>query len=187
LDYLHIISCIIISEDYFINTLSDEKVLFEHQFWLQILGDHSRFIFYSLTSIETEFILTAQEFIILFDRLLEQSRSQLSASELHEFNRNIYDAVVRLREFKLELLGMSIKSDLKSSLPPSFFNAIAVFTEFLDSIRDQRMDQKVLGILMPLVADHMTREECYYIWKLSETTDNIRRPDCDPTRPRLET
>jgi hypothetical protein len=66
-------------------------------------------------------------------------------------------------------------------------DTITEFMEFLEAIRDQRMDQKVLGTLMPLMADHMSREECYYLWKLSQSTDNIRRPDCDPSRPRLET
>jgi hypothetical protein len=63
--------------------------------------------------------------------------------------------------------------------------AIKNFTEFLDNLRDQKMDNKVLGTLMPLMADHMYREECYYLWKLSQTTDTVRKPDCDPARPRI--
>jgi hypothetical protein len=259
--------------------------LFEHRFWLQIMGDHSRFIFFSLAPTESEYILTAQEFIILFDQLLEQSHKLMSDPELVELNRKAYEATYRLREFKLELLSMSLTSDLKSHLPPSFYNdmlneleeylfilnslinrqvvilhplhyhmlwltdavghaasisaeldfvekdlidracryemqfqdlntksllmngylrtqlgsfpsmdrlneqagiAITNFMEFLDNIRDQRMDGRVLGTLMPLMADHMSREECYYLWKLSETTKTIRKPDCDPSRPRIE-
>ena len=64
--------------------------------------------------------------------------------------------------------------------------AIQSFSEFLDSLRDKRTDRKVLGTLMPLMADHMSREECYYLWKLSQVSLIIRRPDCDPTRPRIE-
>jgi hypothetical protein len=86
------------------------------------MGDHSRFIFYSLAPTETEYILTAQEFIILFDQLLEHAHKQLSEVELNGFNRKAYDAIYRLREFKLELLTMSITSDLKTHLAPSFFN-----------------------------------------------------------------
>jgi hypothetical protein len=263
-----------------------ETALYEHRFWLQIMGDHSRFIFFSLPPTESEYILTAQEFIILFDQLLEQSHKQLSETELEELSRKAYEATYRLREFKTELLSMSLTSDLKSHLPPSFYNdmlneleeylfilnslmngqdpllhplhyhmlwltdavghaasvssaldlvekdlieraycfeiqfhdlntkalmmngylrsglssfpsldrlneqagnAILVFLEFLENLRDQRMDGRVLGTLMPLMADHMAREECYYLWKLSLSSSNVRKPDCDPGRPRLET
>jgi hypothetical protein len=268
-----------------LDNFPSEAALFEHRFWLQIMGDHSRFIFYSLAPTESEYILVAQECIILFDRLLEQAHKQLSEVELNELSHKAYDATYRLREFKVELLSMSISSDLKSHLSPSFFNdmlneleeylfilnalmngqnpllhplhyhmlwlsdavghsatlaceldmvekdlsrrageyentfrelyfkslilngflrtrleafpsldrlgerardEIVSFMEFLENIRDQRMDKKVLGTIMPLMADHMAREECYYLWKLSQTTQNIRKPDCDPARPRLK-
>lgn len=263
-----------------------EPILFEHRFWLQILGDHSRFIFLSLAPTESEYIMTAQEFIIAFDQLLEQSYKQLSEAELAELTRNAYEAALQLREFKIELLSMSLTSDLKSHLSSSFYNdmmneldeylqiihaaingqsllvhplhyhmlwlsdaishaatlsssldhserdsietsykfevqfqdlylkalafhgflrtqltsfpaldrlndqvriAITNFMEYLETIRDQRLDSKVLGSLMPLMADHMAREECYYLYKLSQTTKTIRKPECDPTRPRVET
>lgn len=262
-----------------------EATLTEHRFWLQIMGDHARFIFYSLAPTETEYILTAQEFIILLDQLLDQSHKQLSETELHELNRKAYEATYRLREFKLELLTMSLKPDLISQLSSTFINGmineleeylfilnslmngqnpllhtlhyhmlwltdaahhaatlssmldmveknlieqsfryeiqfqdlylkaltlngylrtqlvnfpalerlneqsnntIKDFLEYLENLRDQRMDGKVLGSLMPLMADHMAREECYYLWKLSQTVDNVKKPDCDPARPRLD-
>lgn len=262
-----------------------EPAIFEHRFWLQILGDHSRFIFFSLAPTETEYILLAQEFILLFDKLLEDAQHPLDEEALNELNKNAYEAAYRLREFKLELLSMSLDSDLKTHLTPTFINdmvneleeylqvlsnltnntpslihpihyhmlwlsdaighaasitaeldfietdlidkarqfkmqfqdlylkalimngylrtellrfpaltsfneqsaaAIQNFTEYLDSLRDKRTDHKVLGTLMPLMADHMSREECYYLWKLSQSSSTIKRPDCDPTRPRLE-
>lgn len=262
-----------------------EAALFENRFWLQIMGDHSRFIFFSLSPTESEYILTAQNFIRKFDQLLEQSHKQLSDSELEDLNRKAYETAYQLREFKLELLSMSLISDLKSHLSPSFYNdmlneleeyllilgllmnaqlpifhpihyhmlwltdavghaasvsagldfvekelinrafcyemqfqdlntkallmngylrtrlvsfpslnrlneevniPMANFMEFLENLRDQRMDGKVLGTLMPLMADHMSREECYYLMKLSQVTPTIRKPDCDPARPRFE-
>lgn len=268
------------------NDISKDTLINEQRFWLQILGDHSRFIFYSLAPTESEYILTAQEFIILFDRLLEQARSRVTGMELTDLNRKAYEAAYRLREFKIELLSMTLKSDLKSHLSSSFycdmlneleeylfilsslmnnqepllhplhyhmlwlndaighassitsdldlvekelidkaygyeqqfhdlyyksliFNGylrtqldtfpaldrfneqvsitLTAFTEFLDNLRDQRMDGRVLGTLMPLMADHMSREECYYLLKLSQVTRNIRKPECDPARPRVET
>ena len=263
-----------------------DTALSEHRFWLQIMGDHSRFIFLTLAPTESEFIITAQEFIILFDQLLEQSHKQLSNTELEELNRKAYEATYRLREFKIELLSMTLTSDLKTHLTSTFFNdmlneleeylfilnslmngqnplfhpihyhmlwltdaighaasisatldlvekdmidmacryelqfqdlntkalmmngylrtqignfpslerlneqaanSISNFLEFLENLRDQRMDARILGTLMPLMADHMAREECYYLWKLSQSTSNIRKPSCDPGRPRLET
>ncbi|HWT26585.1 MAG TPA: DUF2935 domain-containing protein, partial [Mobilitalea sp.] len=104
------------------NHFPTETALYEHKFWLQIMGDHSRFIFYSLAPTESKYILTAQEFIILFDQLLEQAHKKLSGVELIGLNRKAYDAIYRLREYKLELLTMSISSDLKTHLSPSFYN-----------------------------------------------------------------
>lgn len=268
------------------NTSSNvETALFEHRFWLQILGDHSRFIFFSLAATETEYIVLAQEFIHLFDQLLEEANRPADEEALNKLNDNALKGAYRFRAFKLELLTMSLEGDLKIQLPPSFFNdmlneleeyiyilanlkenslndvhpihyhmlwladaighaasiesgldfieaelinqacrfriqfqdlylkalmmngylrtdlkrfpallrlseqaAITVqsFTDYLDSLRDKRADHRILGTLMPLMADHMSREECYYLCKLSKGTSIIRRPDCDPIRPRLE-
>lgn len=268
-----------------ISTLID-TALFEHRFWLQIMGDHARFIFFSLAPTESEYLLTAQEFILLFDQLLTKSHQHLSETELHGINRKAYEATYRLREFKLELLTMSLTSDLKSHLTTSFYNGmlneleeylfilnslmtghnpllhplhyhmlwlvdaahhaatlsatldtiekkqidqsnqfekqfhdlylksltmngylrtklidfpsldklneqagnlIIDFMENLEYLRDQRLDMKLLGSLSPLMADHMVREECYYLYKLSQTTNNIKKPDCAPSRPRVDT
>lgn len=268
------------------NTLIDvDSAIGEHRFWLQILGDHSRFIFYSLAPTESEYILTAQNFIILFDNLLKQAQKLTTETELEELNRKIYEAVYRLREYKIRLLSLSITSDLKIHLPPTFFNdmlneleeylnilnslmygytpmhhplhyhllwlndaighaasvmslldpiekdlikqadhfenqfddlnlkAVTMngylrsgirdfaaldqlnkqawttmnsFIELLENLRDGRMDHKVLGTLMPLMTDHMLREECYYLQKLSQSTDTVRPPDCTSLSPRLE-
>ena len=47
---------------------------FEHEFWLQILGDHSRFILDSLSPSETKDIEVAKRFKGAFDRLLGEAR-----------------------------------------------------------------------------------------------------------------
>jgi len=250
------------------------------------MGDHSRFIFHSLSPTETQFIMIAQEFILQFDQFLETVKRQMSASEVNDFQRQVYDLVEKFREFKLQLLDLSIATDLKTHLTPSFINdmvneleeyllimnhidneksiyfhpihyhllwltdavghaaslaaemdfvekelvkksllfnkvfqdlntkaiimngylrtnqknfpalerlneqvalTIYDFMEFLENIRDQRIDGRVLGTLMPIMADHMAREECYYLWKLSEVSHSVRKPKCDPTRPRIET
>ncbi len=262
-----------------------ESVLFEHRFWLQILGDHSRFLLFSLAPSEAEQIITVQEFLLLFDNLLETARKFLSEQELEDLNQNAWETAYRFREFKLGLLAAALASDRAAGPSPSFLNdmlneteeylnlltalyhrtpmiwhslcyhmlwlsdaaghasslsasldrceqellqrasryeqqflelyhkslqmkgylrtqlqqfpaltrmneqsaaLVMEFIEFLDTLRDQRMDQRVLGSLHPLMADHMSREACYYLWKLSAATKTIRCQDCDPARPRLE-
>lgn len=62
---------------------------------------------------------------------------------------------------------------------------IQLFRVFLHELADLRLNDELLGVLTPLMADHMSREECYYLMKLSEVSD-VKSPDCYPTRPRLE-
>ncbi len=260
-----------------------DAALFENRFWLQIMGDHARFIFYALAPTESEYILTAQQFIIQFDELLKRSHQSPTNKELDILIQEAYQAALRFRELKLELLGMSLNSDLQSHLSPSVYNgmvneldeylqilkalqanqpillqpmhyhmlwlsdavlhassiiagldasdlagqdhalryrnefqqlylksltingylrtnlaafpSLTVFheqtantvmdyIEYLDKLSIQRTDNKILGTLTALEADHMLRESCYYLKKLSQITDIIRHPDCDPTRPR---
>lgn len=263
---------------------AEEMALFEHHFWLQVLGDHSRFILNALSPKETVSINKANKFIILFDNLLERSRNTLSMEELAKLNYEAYDAAMKIREFKLYLLTRSITGKIDISLPPTFFNhmlnelddyifilkaliegetvvqrdlhlhllwlpdgaghaaAIAArlddtekelikksrayekiftnlylkaiefngytrtgirdfpalrrlsedadekmtcFKEYLKELERGVMKKKILSILSPLVPNHMFREECYYLTKLSMVT-NIEEPGCDPGEPRVE-
>lgn len=259
--------------------------LFEHRFWLQILGDHSRFIYYSLAPTQAQEIEKAKQFIAAFDKLLEDARRQLTETEVEELNRMALESTYELRKFKLSLLTLTLHSKIKIHMSSTFFNhmlneldeylltiktlisnqnpvfhplhyhllwlsdgvghaagvmsnldeierdlfkkskeyektfndlysksielngymrtgltsfpalgrlnqqAVTVMTpfkEFLESLRDQRMDGRVLGTLLPLMADHMAREECYYLTKLSQSAPNIPKPDCNPAKPRVE-
>ena len=263
-----------------------DTALMEHRFWLQIMGDHARFIFFSLTPNEVEYIQRSQDFIISYDQLLEQSQRQLTLKELDVLNRQAYQLTQQFREFLLLLLALTLGSGIKVHLSSTFFNdmlneleeymvvlnalmnntpilfhpihyhllwlpdaighaasvaanldlierdlidksnyfvmnfsdlslkatimngylrtklpnfpalarlndqadqMIQQFKEFLEYLRDHRSDGRVLGTLFPLMADHMAREECYYLWKLTLTAGLLKRPDCDPTRQRLET
>lgn len=261
----------------------EEMAIFEHHFWLQVLGDHSRFIFNALSPKETALIHKANEFICLFDRLLEKSRKALSMEEVTELNCEAYNAAMKIREFKIFLLTESIAGKITISLPPTFINhmlnelddyifilnvlmmgqmsfekdlhlhllwladgaghagAIAArlddtekelikksevykktftnlylkaiefsgytrtglcdfpalrklnedadekmtcFKEYLKYLEKEVEEKKVLGIISPLVLDHMFREECYYLTKLSMVSDT-KEPDCDPGKPRV--
>ena len=100
----------------------EQVALFEHRFWLQILGDHARFILGSLAPDETEAIAQAQRFIGLFDRLLTIARGQLNDLGLRRLSSEANDAAEALRQFKLELLRRHLVGMIHTSLPPTFFN-----------------------------------------------------------------
>lgn len=262
----------------------EEVALFENQFWLQILGDHSRFILNSLSPKEEALINQAQEFINLFDNLLKKSREPLSRPDFPKLNQQAYNAAIKIRKFKLHILNKHITGKIVMSLPPTFINhmlneldeyililnalirgqianvgvihlhilwlldgsghastiasnldstekelikksreyskefdnlysksmeyngytrtgifdfpalrklnhnadkIMTCFKDFLDELKEEIVEKKVLGTLQPLATDHMSREECYYLTKLSMFSD-VKEPQCDPTRPRIE-
>ncbi|NLL00226.1 MAG: DUF2935 domain-containing protein [Clostridiales bacterium] len=259
--------------------------LTEHRFWLQIMGDHARFIFFSLAANEVDYLQRSQDFIIGFDQLLNQVAYTSNVEELDLITRQAYQLTMQLREFKLLLLSLTLNSNIKIHLTSSFINGmlneleeyirvihslsnnkemlyhplhyhllwltdalghaasvsanmdliekdiidkcnyyelqfndllikatmmngylrtqldnfpslsrlnkqveilVTSFKDFLEELKDQRINGKILGTLFPLMADHMVREECYYLWKLSQTAGLIKKPDCDPARPRIE-
>ncbi len=248
-------------------------ILFEHRFWLQILGDHARFIFQALAPTEGKEIEQANYFIQSFDNLLDYARKDLSAEDLQSLTQEAHNLTQNLRDFKLHLLKRHLVDKIAISLPPTFlshmvneleeyerilnkylstnrvptfhpvhhhllwlsdavghaasitseldmvehddlqksnqftkqfqhyyqkaielagylrtnlqdfpalkrFNhqaemEIKLFQAFLHELREMRLNNEQLGVLSPLMADHMSREECYYLMKLSE----VRRVD----------
>jgi hypothetical protein len=60
-----------------------------------------------------------------------------------------------------------------------------LFREFLKELEEMGLTREMLGTLMPLMADHMAREECYYLTKLSWVS-GVNPPNCDPAKPRVE-
>jgi hypothetical protein len=262
----------------------DDQLWFEHQFWLQILGDHSRFIYFALSAPQVNEIQLAKQFIEEFDRLLIAARREAS-SELTNLTRQANELTLKLRLFKLELLDKLLLGQLKISLTPTFINhmlneleeflrilsevlsgkpvpkfpslhhdllwlpdaaghaaSIAseldavekrlikksmqfeehfnafylkaieltgyfrtmrehypavtkfhkdvnmemnIFMAFLKELEEQDISAELLDRLNPLVPDHMYREECYYLMKLSQN-EAITALDCDPAKPRVE-
>lgn len=100
----------------------NDQALYEHRFWLQILGDHSRFILNTLSPLETQDAKTAETFIMSFDRLLEQARRAANAAEAAALNQPAYEWTVALRKFKLDLLERAILGKVKIMLTPTFLN-----------------------------------------------------------------
>jgi hypothetical protein len=263
--------------------------LFEHRFWLQILGDHARFIFETLSPNEAENIHLAHHFIQSSDHLLEQARKMDAApkEKWMELAHHAYGLADQLRNYKLKLISDLLDCEVKIGLPPTFINhmvneveeymrvlsylvrgepspklhpvhhhnlwlldaaghaaalqseldpvekklakqakefektfehfyikakemagfirarqdlfpalqqfnketslEIDLFYCFLQELEEMRLDCRALGTLMPLMADHMAREECYYLLKLHEVDpENVKISSCDPTKPRTE-
>jgi hypothetical protein len=99
-----------------------EVAIFEHRFWLQILGDHARFIFHSLSPNEIEEVKRANQFIQVFDQLLVRSRQALSDRELTILNQQSYQYVHELRSFKLHLVQRHLEENIEIQLSPVFLN-----------------------------------------------------------------
>lgn len=267
-----------------INTIED-LAIFEHQFWLQIFGDHSRFILNALSPKEIQLIEQANKFIKLFDDLLQKSRQPLSKQDITALTIDAYNASLEIRDFKLNILRRHISDKINISMPPTFINhmineldeyifiltalikgkipptvpihlhllwlpdgsghastvannldstqkeliikgqdyskefdslylsaieyvgfmrtaiydfpslsnfnntaseVMFSFKNFLDKLMEDILSKKVIGTLTPLMSDHMSREECYYLTKLSMSA-NTKEPRCNPRRPRIET
>jgi hypothetical protein len=90
----------------------------------------------------------------------------------------------------VELAGY-LRTNLKHFPALSRFNKqteleMKLFQQFLDELEEMRLDASALGTLTPLMADHMFREECYYLNKLAQSTDDVETPPCNPEKPRVQ-
>lgn len=262
-----------------------EASAFELRFWLQVLGDHARFIHDALAPVENVEILKARGLIQVFDGLLELARMNLGNAEWTGLAQACLHQGTELRSFKLHLIKRHLTGGVKISLPPSFLNhmvnevekclriahylasgqvpplldpvqlhlhwlldasghaaairdmadnaekkwketgeefneafeqfylksvelagfmrtnlkdypalgrfnkqvelEMALFLSFLKELEEMELRHEILGTMSPLMADHMAREECYYLLKLSWVSE-VTPPVCDPAKPRTE-
>jgi hypothetical protein len=58
---------------------------------------------------------------------------------------------------------------------------VLLFQSFLQEIEELGIKAQVLG-LHPLLPNHMARESCYYLMKVTDVSGS-QNPDCDPTLP----
>lgn len=259
----------------------EETAKFEHGFWLQVLGDHARFLHDSLAPQEIELIQLANYFIQTFDQLL----GKVEVENLIELSVRAEEEALKLREYKLKIIERHLVGKVTIHLGPTFINHMVneleeyllllkyltkgevppvfhelhhhliwlldaaghsgaisdnmdriekkikkvsdnytkdfeafylkavemagflrtgvtsfpalerfnsdisvemkLFMSFLDEIEELELSKEALGTFAPLMADHMYREECYYLTKLAESTQS-ESPRCDPTKPRLK-
>lgn len=262
----------------------EQAALYEHRFWLQVLGDHARFIRDSLAPREEEDIRRAGTFVQVYDHLLQVAREPLSREALLDLNPIVYRHTLELRNFKLHLLRRHLSGQLAIHLTPTFINhmvneldeyirvlsflqaeripvfdavhhhllwlpdasghasaiganldqvemmlrerskhfetvfahfylkavelagflrtqlsdfpalrrfneqveiELGLFRQFIHDLEHMKLTNVLLATLMPLMADHMAREECYYLTKLSQA-GAASPPDCDATKARIE-
>jgi hypothetical protein len=256
---------------------------FEHLFWLQIMGDHARFLSQMIPVENQEDLQRAFQFRGLYDQLLGRVRKSPSDDILSNLTEEALQATLNFRTFKLYLLAKGLEGKLhiattfinhmvneleeylriinylqSGKVPPvgnplhyhllwlldgvghaatiagsldmiekkfinksrefqtifenmylksvelagylrtgkeqfpalSRFNQDAalemeIFKSFLEEILKLELNGELLGAFMPLMADHMVREECYYLLQLARSA-NIKTEECDPTKPRIE-
>ncbi|WP_042122277.1 DUF2935 domain-containing protein [Paenibacillus senegalensis] len=250
----------------FVVVEASSDVWLEQRFWLQVLGDHARFIHDSLAPQEKDEIKRAHRFIRIFDSLLQEAQVEDEA-RLEPLNQTAYWRASELRDFKLYLLRRMLTGAIRFHLSSTFVNhmineleeymrilkhiqahgrpptydaiqlhliwlqdavehadsvsaslarvekrlteksgrfsahftdfymkavemagylrtqlqhfpalnrfnrevelEMMLFKEFLEELESMDLDAELLGTLQPLMADHMAREECYYMMKLS--------------------
>ncbi|SET04086.1 protein of unknown function [Salinibacillus kushneri] len=263
-----------------------ESAAFEHTFWLQVLGDHARFIRDSLYPAEQKDIESSRSFVNIFDEWLSQARQMSTAETYKSLSNEVEDVVKSFRKFKLSIIERHLTGNIKIHLSPTFINhmvneleeylqvlkylqkgeAVPIFHElhhhllwlqdayghagaindemdgvekklkmksneftrhfksfylkavemtgylrtslttfpalhrfnnevelemslfraFLEEIEELELSDQVLSTFSVLMADHMAREECYYLVKLAESSD-VSLPNCDPSKPRTTT
>jgi hypothetical protein len=261
------------------------SALYEHRFWLQVLGDHARFIKNALSPDEVEEIARSICFIQSFDKLLEIARQETAPARIIELTSGAFQKAQELRAFKLHLLERQLTGKIGFLLTPTFLNhmvneieeylrilaflesgeavpvfdeihhhlvwltdaaghaaaitgnldmtekrlmdmsrtfeqhfqdyyqkaielagymraniskfpalsrfnkevelEMALFSQFLRELEAMSLSREMLTVLTPLMADHMAREECYYLTKVAQVSET-KPPQCDPAKPRTE-
>lgn len=99
-----------------------QSALYEHRFWLQILGDHARFILNALSPKEVKDAETADAFINAYDTLLQQARNTATDAETGSLSNQAQHLTIDFRKYKLDLLNRAILGKLKIALTPTFIN-----------------------------------------------------------------
>lgn len=259
----------------------EQTAQFEHGFWLQIMGDHARFLHDSLAPQEKQEIDQTVYFIQTFDQLL----GSIQNTDPIRLSQKAEKETLKFRKLKLHIIKNQLAGKITIHLTPSFINhmvneleeylrllkylkkgevppvahevhhhliwlldaaghagaisenldrvekkmkgksngftkefedfylkavemagflrtrlttfpalekfhqdvslEMALFMNFLHELEEHSLSKEALGTFAPLMADHMMREECYYLNKLAESTA-LEPPNCDPAKPRLQ-
>ena len=119
---------------------------FENRFWLQILGDHMRFIEEKTKHTETEILGRVSNLKEELDTLLKEARKGSVRSD------RILPVVDEVKKLKLDILHRHINGEIKIGLPPTFINHMISELEAYEKI-----------LLNPDVKSHILEE--HYLWQ----------------------
>jgi hypothetical protein len=131
--------------------------LHHHLIWLADASGHAGAIHDELDGVEKRLKKKSQEFVKHFDQFY------LKAIELTGYLRANISSFPALKRFNNDV-------EVEMNL----------FRTFLHEIEEMELSETVLSTFSALMADHMYREECYYLTKLAESTKSTP-PNCDPT------
>lgn len=130
-----------------------DDAVFEHRFWLQILGDHARFIIDSLASKEKDDVRRAEAFIAIFDGLLSEARKPEVVSQLGRLHPEAMKAVAGLKAFKLNLLERLLLGKIIMGFTPTFLNHMVNELEEYERILKALLAGKPVPVFHPLHHD----------------------------------
>jgi hypothetical protein len=127
--------------------------LFEHRFWLQIMGDHARLIRTALSPVELQDVATATGFIERFDGLLSEARAAGAEAKLPMLNREAAAATQELKEFKLSLLERLLLGKVELLFTPTFLNHMVNELEEYEKILAALLAGRPVPLFHPLHYD----------------------------------
>jgi len=137
------------------------EAIWEHRFWLQILGDHARFIESALAPVETADAERASAFISRFDALLAEARRGDAEARLGSLTAGAAQAAGELRSFKLDLLARQLAGRVKLLLTPSFLNHMVNELQEYMAILDSLLEGKGVPVYHPLHHDLLWLSDGY--------------------------
>lgn len=97
----------------------EQTARFEHEFWLQVMGDHARFILDSLPISESDDIEIAKKFKNHYDKLLENLDE---TADYRTFTSQIEKLTSQFRDYKLSIIRRHLQGNIRIHLPPTFIN-----------------------------------------------------------------
>lgn len=151
-EYLRILKCLLNKK-----IPSPCHPLHHHLLWLPDASGHADGLVKNFDGVEKNLIIKGNEFKEKFEDYY------FKAVELAGYLRTKLKTFPALEHFHSEV-------ELE----------IVLFQKFLEELEEMSLDKTMLGTLNPLMADHMYREECYYLTKLSQVS-NIKQPSCTTT------
>jgi hypothetical protein len=91
---------------------------------------------------------------------------QLLIKEAQEFEKCFNDLTIKAEELSKMLVRTGLNDGALKFLNEEATENIRKFICYLEKVKNLRLECKALGVLKPLIPDHMIREENYYLQKI---------------------